>query len=244
MKKLLLSAIIGLALTSNIASANTNTILVDHAKQAQLVETLKSNAIELGITEAAYVRAIQRYESFMTHIMVPEYTDEQLLHIKRTDELPAFISYLNGVELTTGLAAEFLSQKNENDANLASYLGLKVSQLQQFIALHSNNSNQLFKPNAHNGDADVYMDKYEVHFTCRADCQGFGLDSLDLHDFVRLSAMLQNYSGESWYKDVDVSFYNKSGNQAFNSRLRVRKDGAVWQLNANQCDEERCGTEP
>ncbi|OHU85983.1 MULTISPECIES: hypothetical protein [Pseudoalteromonas] len=137
MKKLVLITFVASALYSNFAVADAIHSTMYSSERIALA------AKQANIHLSTFQQAIEKYEAWLNSVDNPAHQPNgELKGIKPFNQLEAIRAFTSGAEFTPQLQAELISQYNENQTKLATYLGLRVEELMPFVKSH----------------ADLYMD--------------------------------------------------------------------------------------
>ncbi|WP_125719596.1 hypothetical protein [Pseudoalteromonas rubra] len=249
MKKLPLTACILAALLGLSTLAHANSQISDQAmaefKEMQVAFNEGANA--LGMSAERYADVAQKYERFMTKLAAPAgYHDSEVPDdILPFNQIPAVQEAKYHAD---GYSPEFeqrlRAEINQNDARLATYLGLTTEQLHPFVKQYSQfvmdgrvmSDNMMGKGNF----SIKAMERFEC--VCRSECGSFGMTSLD---YLHLREGLRALHSGGYYTDVKVVTRNRDGSYHDTAIWRVRMDGRIWRERAANCDNEiSCHQEP
>ncbi|QTL36316.1 hypothetical protein [Pseudoalteromonas viridis] len=132
MKKLILGALFASSLCSNVTmAASGQTTPYSNAEIAQAAK-------QANIHLSTYKQAISKYEAWLDDI---DTQTHQLKgdsnEIKPFNQLEAIRAFANGAKFTPQLQMELITQYNDNQSKLATYLGLRVDELMPFVKSHA-----------------------------------------------------------------------------------------------------------
>ncbi|MBD1583577.1 hypothetical protein [Pseudoalteromonas sp. S16_S37] len=132
MKKLILSTLFASSLCSSAAMA------ADIRATTYSSASVALAAQQANIHLDTFTQAIIKYEAWLASIdnQAHRSTDDAQ-EIKPFNQLEAMRALTNGAQYTPQLQADLLTQYNDNQAKLATYLGLSVDDLMPFVKSHA-----------------------------------------------------------------------------------------------------------